>query len=99
MWFDAQMDRIEPTLDLAGQVALVTGASSGLGRRFARLLAANGALVVATARRLDRLNDLASEIADAGGTCVPVQLDVTDAEQIASVVATAESTRGRYRFS
>jgi NAD(P)-dependent dehydrogenase (short-subunit alcohol dehydrogenase family) len=94
MWFDAQMERIEPTLDLSGQVALVTGASSGLGRRFALLLAANGALVVATARRLDRLNDLASEIAEAGGTCVPVQLDVTDAEQITSVVGTAEEFAG-----
>jgi NAD(P)-dependent dehydrogenase (short-subunit alcohol dehydrogenase family) len=94
MCFDAWMDRIEPTIDLGGQVALVTGASSGLGRRFALVLAANGARVVATARRLDRLNDLAAEIADLGSTCVPVQMDVTDAERITAVVATAEEHLG-----
>jgi NAD(P)-dependent dehydrogenase (short-subunit alcohol dehydrogenase family) len=85
---------ITPTVDLAGQVALVTGASSGLGDRFARVLAANGARVIATARRIDRLNDLATQIADAGGTCVPVQLDVTDAAQIADVVGVAEEYTG-----
>ncbi len=88
------MERITPTIDLGGQVALVTGASSGLGRRFASLLAANGAVVVATARRVDRLDELAAEIGAAGGTCVPVPLDVTDAEQIESVVATAEELAG-----
>lgn len=80
----------EPTIDLAGQVALVTGASSGLGRRFAVLLAANGARVVATGRRMERLADVAREITDAGGTCVPMQLDVTDADQLAEVVQAAE---------
>jgi NAD(P)-dependent dehydrogenase (short-subunit alcohol dehydrogenase family) len=85
---------ITPTVDLAGQVALVTGASSGLGDRFARVLAANGARVIATARRIDRLNDLATQIADTGGTCVPVQLDVTDAAQIADVVGVAEEYTG-----
>ncbi len=94
MCFDAWMERIEPTIDLGGQVALVTGASSGLGRRFALVLAANGARVVATARRLDRLDDLAKEIADTGGTCLPMQLDVTDADQIAQAVATAEDVAG-----
>jgi len=83
-----------PTIDLDGQVALVTGASSGLGRRFALLLAANGARVVATARRLDRLEDLAAEITAAGGTCLPVPLDVTDAAQITAAVARAEDELG-----
>lgn len=81
------MERIEPTIDLAGQVAIVTGASSGLGHRFARTLAANGARVVVTARRLDRLDSLAEEIRAAGGSCVPMRLDVTDADQIEQVVA------------
>jgi NAD(P)-dependent dehydrogenase (short-subunit alcohol dehydrogenase family) len=80
----------EPTIDLAGQVALVTGASSGLGRRFAVLLAANGARVVATGRRMDRLEEVTREITDAGGTCLPLQLDVTDAEQLAEAVVTIE---------
>lgn len=84
------METIEPTVDLGGQVALVTGASSGLGRRFAAVLAANGARVVATARRSDRLDELAAEIEAAGGSCLPLALDVTDADQIEQVVAAAE---------
>jgi NAD(P)-dependent dehydrogenase (short-subunit alcohol dehydrogenase family) len=88
------MDDIESTIDLGGQVAFVTGASSGLGRRFALLLAANGARVVATARRMERLESLADEINGAGGTCLALQLDVTDADQIASAVAVAETELG-----
>ena len=82
------------SIDLSGKVALVTGASSGLGRRFATVLAAAGASVAATARRIDKLEDLAAEIRAAGGTCVPVQLDVTDAAQIARAVDQAESELG-----
>ena len=88
------MDPIVAAVDLSGLVALVTGASSGLGRRFAALLAANGARVVATARRVDRLEELAEEIGTAGGSCLPLALDVTDAEQIASVAARAEAEVG-----
>lgn len=80
--------------DLTGQVALVTGASSGLGNRFARTLAAAGASVVATARRVDRLEALAAEINGAGGTCVPVALDVTDAASIAAALDEAEAAFG-----
>ncbi|MEM9378202.1 MAG: SDR family NAD(P)-dependent oxidoreductase, partial [Pseudomonadota bacterium] len=53
--------------DLTGRIALVTGASSGLGRHFARILSAAGAKMVLAARRLDRLEALASEIEAAGG--------------------------------
>lgn len=53
--------------DLAGQVALVTGATSGLGRRFAQLLASCGARVAIVGRRVERLDMVAKEIADAGG--------------------------------
>mgnify|MGYP003150400668 CR=1 FL=1 len=57
--------------DLTGQVALVTGASSGLGLRFAKVLASQGAKVAIAARRLDRLEALAKEIKDAGGEALP----------------------------
>lgn len=71
---------------LEGQIAIVTGASSGLGYRFARVIAGAGATVVATARRLDRLEGLAAEAAEAGENIVPLQMDVSDAESIASGV-------------
>jgi NAD(P)-dependent dehydrogenase (short-subunit alcohol dehydrogenase family) len=80
--------------DLTGQVALVTGASSGLGHRFARTLAAAGAKVVATARRYDRLEELTAQIEAAGGACAPVQIDMTDAESIIAGVDAAEAAFG-----
>ena len=80
--------------DLSGHVALVTGASSGLGRRFAMVLAAAGAKVAATARRVDKLEELANEITANGGECVPIALDVTDAESITQCVAHANETLG-----
>ncbi len=80
--------------DLTGQVALVTGASAGLGRRFARTLAAAGADVAVAARRVDRLTELATEIEGLGRACVPVPLDMTDAAQITAAVQTAEDALG-----
>lgn len=77
--------------DLTGQVALVTGATSGLGWRFARTLAAAGADVVACGRRFERLEELAAVIAADGGKCAPVQLDVTDARQLVAAVDAAEA--------
>ncbi|MFV0308043.1 MAG: SDR family NAD(P)-dependent oxidoreductase [Desertimonas sp.] len=81
-------------VDLTGQIALVTGASSGLGHRFARVLAAHGADVVAAARRTDKLADLAAEIESAGGRCHPVALDVTDTEQLMGVFDEVEQVFG-----
>ena len=80
--------------DLTGQVALVTGASSGLGVRFARTLAKCGAKVVLTARRLDRLEALAAEIRADGGEALALELDVTDADQLLAVVGKAEEAFG-----
>jgi NAD(P)-dependent dehydrogenase (short-subunit alcohol dehydrogenase family) len=82
------------SIDLTGQVALVTGASAGLGRRFATVLAACGARVAAAARREDRLKVLAAEIAAAGGTCIPLPLDITDADQIGPAVDRVEAELG-----
>ena len=64
--------------DLSGAVAVVTGASSGLGARFARVLAANGAHVVCVARRAERLKALVADIAAAGGKALAAEADVTD---------------------
>jgi 3-oxoacyl-[acyl-carrier protein] reductase len=64
--------------DLSGRVALITGASSGLGARFAKVLAANGAAVGLVARRLDRLGDVVSAIEAAGGRAAAVAADVVD---------------------
>jgi NAD(P)-dependent dehydrogenase (short-subunit alcohol dehydrogenase family) len=83
-----------PSFDLAGQVALVTGASSGIGRHLAALLAAAGARVALAARRVDRLDDLSREIAAAGGQSLPVACDVTRADSIAAALAAAEDGFG-----
>jgi len=80
--------------DLTGQVALVTGASSGLGLRFAKVLASCGAKVAIAARRLDRLEALAAEIKAAGGTALPIEMDATDADQLIAAVARAEAELG-----
>jgi NAD(P)-dependent dehydrogenase (short-subunit alcohol dehydrogenase family) len=82
------------SIDLKGQTALVTGASAGLGRRFAKTLAKAGAKVAITARRLDKLEDLAKEIRDEGGEALPLQLDVTDADQLIKVVGQAQEKLG-----
>jgi len=80
--------------DLTGQVALVTGASSGLGYRFAKVLAAAGAKVAIAARRVDKLEALAAEIAAAGGPALPIEMDATDAGQLIAAVAKAEAELG-----
>ncbi|MCP5178769.1 MAG: SDR family NAD(P)-dependent oxidoreductase [Pseudomonadales bacterium] len=80
--------------DLSGQVALVTGTTSGLGWRFARVLAAAGAKVVVTGRRKERLDELADVIRKDGGEATPVTLDMTDADSITSVVQAAEAAYG-----
>lgn len=77
--------------DLSGRVAIVTGASSGLGARFARVLAGAGATVHAAARRADRLHQLAEEVPG----IVVVPCDVTDGDQRAALVAQAVATSGR----
>ena len=77
-----------------GQVALVTGASSGLGRQFALTLARGGAKVALAARRLDRLKSLAQEISGFDGRAMPVALDVTDGASVQAAVEAAETELG-----
>jgi NAD(P)-dependent dehydrogenase (short-subunit alcohol dehydrogenase family) len=74
-------------VDLSGRTALVTGASSGFGRHFATVLAANGAHVVAAARRTERLRELVAEIEAAGGSGQALTLDVTDAAAVEAAIA------------
>lgn len=81
-------------VDLSGQVALVTGATSGLGHRFAQTLAAAGASVVAAGRRAERLDELVALINGRGHKAASVVLDVTDAEQIVHAVDQAEAAFG-----
>jgi NAD(P)-dependent dehydrogenase (short-subunit alcohol dehydrogenase family) len=80
--------------DLTGKVALVTGASSGLGVHFARTLAAAGASVAIAARRADRLASLQAELQSAGAKAVAVELDVQSGDSITAAFAAAEEALG-----
>jgi NAD(P)-dependent dehydrogenase (short-subunit alcohol dehydrogenase family) len=82
------------SLDLTGQVALVTGATSGLGWRFTEVLASAGAVVIPAGRRRERLDELALLVRSRGGTVHPVRIDMTDAESIFEGIAEAEEALG-----
>lgn len=80
--------------DLTGRVAFVTGATSGLGRRFAMVLAQAGAAVAIAGRRVERLEALKAELEAAGGKSVAVPLDVTDAGALSRAMDAAEAALG-----
>jgi 3-oxoacyl-[acyl-carrier protein] reductase len=80
--------------DLSGQVALVTGASSGLGARFAEVLAANGAAVALVARRAERLAALKARIEATGARALAIEADVTDAAALTRAFDAAEQAFG-----
>jgi NADP-dependent 3-hydroxy acid dehydrogenase YdfG len=83
------------TTPLDGAVALITGASSGIGEATARALAAQGAKVAVAARRLERLERLASEIGGEGHTALAIQSDITDQEQAIAAVDRTVDELGR----
>jgi len=83
------------TTTLQGTVALVTGASSGIGEATARLLASDGVAVALVARRKDRLETLATEIAEAGGRAIALDIDITEAEGAIAAVERTVAELGR----
>lgn len=83
------------TNNIAGKVVVITGASSGLGEATARLLSAEGAIVVLGARRIERLKSLADELIAKGGKALAVATDVTDRAQVKRLVDTAVQKFGR----
>src|SRR4051812_46319300 len=82
-------------MKLQGRVAIITGASSGVGYETARLLAREGAVVAAAGRRRDKLEWLVGEIAGEGGQGVAFPTDVTDSGQVTRVVESAYNLFGR----
>jgi len=83
-----------PSFSVAGQVALVTGASSGIGLHLAEVLALAGAKVALAARRTDRLEQACEAIRKRGGMCLPVALDVTSQKSIAAALDKTETELG-----
>lgn len=81
-------------VNFEGKIALVTGASSGLGARFAKVLSQAGAQVVLASRRVERLKELRAEIESEGGAAHVVSLDVTDYASIKAAIAHAETEAG-----
>lgn len=83
------------SIDLTGRTAIVTGASAGLGRRFASVLAACGAKVACTARRREKLDELVGEIAGNGGEAQAFDLDVRDAQQLKAIIPAVTDALGQ----
>ena len=81
--------------DLTGRTALVTGASSGLGRHFAHVLSDAGACVVLAARRVDRLEEVAEAIRAKGGQATPVVMDVTSEDSVTTAFDEIQAALGR----
>lgn len=81
--------------DLTGKVVVITGASSGLGAQMAKGFAGQGADLVITARRIEKLEALAKEIREMGVRCLPIQCDVTDSDNVDAAAKKAEKEYGK----
>lgn len=81
--------------DLSGKLALITGASSGLGKHFAEVLANHGAEVVLAARRRTKLEEVRDQISDKGGIAHVVEMDVTSIESVDAAFSSIKSKTGR----
>lgn len=81
--------------DLHGRVAVITGASTGLGRQYALALAGQGADIVIMARRVELLEQVAAEVQEKGVKCLPIKCDVTDLDQIKSAVTATIAEFGK----
>ncbi|AYC32408.1 glucose 1-dehydrogenase [Pseudomonas cavernae] len=88
------MDQLTKRFSLAGKTALITGASSGFGAHFARLLSDAGAQVVIGARRIERLEQLAADIRQQGGNVLAVPMDVTCRDSVEAAFDAAEAAFG-----
>lgn len=86
---------ITQRIDLSTDIAIITGATSGLGWRFAKVLAAQGAKVAIAGRRVERLEALKAEIAAEGGTALSVPTDMSDMAQVEALTATVEAALGQ----
>ena len=89
------MTKLADRLNLSGKLALVTGASGGLGAHFARTLSEAGATVILAARRLDRLKALETELVEAGGKAFSVAMDVTSPQSVDGAFAAISAEFGR----
>jgi NADP-dependent 3-hydroxy acid dehydrogenase YdfG len=82
-------------VELNGAVAVVTGASAGIGEATALALARRGAHVVVAARRIERLDDLADRIEAGGGRAMAIRCDVADPDDVRTLAAVVEEAHGR----
>jgi NAD(P)-dependent dehydrogenase (short-subunit alcohol dehydrogenase family) len=89
------MSRIEQLFSLRGKTAMVTGAASGMGERFAHTLAEAGATVICAARRTDRIEKVAADIVKAGGKAVAIPLDVGSTDNVEAAFDAAGKAVGR----
>src|SRR6201985_1871496 len=86
--------RMPGLFDVSKEIILVTGASQGLGRQFARVLAAHGAAVVLAGRQTAKLKGLEEEIKGKGGRAAAVAMDVTEGGSIVAAIGAAEAALG-----
>lgn len=89
------MSNIEQLFSLKGKIAIVTGAASGMGERFAHTLADAGATVICSARRVDRIEAVAASIVAAGGKAIALPVDVGSTESVEELFNLAEKAVGR----